>query len=148
MTLTWRKGRSPIPRFLFRHDQTHAAAVDAPENPMHGFEVEYRATAGEVLQTLRDGGLGWDSSIATYTTIRQAVIPESELKVYDKFVPMFEKRAALRGTVNSVSTVPPDNPLLVEPSASPVKGDGEDEWDEAAWEINSLHFARNLQQGT
>lgn len=110
VALMWRKSCSSMPRFLFRHDQTHTAAVDSPDNAMHSFEVEYQATAGEVLQTLREGGLGWNSSVATYATIRQAVIPESELYVHDKFVPMIEKRAALKvpGQGTSDSGAAPD----------------------------------------
>nr|WP_306631533.1 restriction endonuclease [Arthrobacter ulcerisalmonis] len=50
---------------------------------MHEFEVEYRASAGEILQTLREGGMGWDSSIATYATVRQGLVAESQLWVQE-----------------------------------------------------------------
>lgn len=92
VALMWRKSTSSMPRLLFRHDQTHAAAVESPEKPMYGFEVEYRASADEVLQTLRDGGLGWDSSIATYATVRSGQVAESELWVHEVFAKTIESR--------------------------------------------------------
>lgn len=85
--LMWRKSVSSMPRLLFRHDQKHIKAVQSPDNPMHAFEVEYRATAAEVLETLAEGGLGLDSSVAAYGTIRQSVIAEIELKLHETFLP-------------------------------------------------------------
>ena len=85
IALMWRKSTSPMPRLLFRHDQTHTAAAKSPENPRHAIEVEYRATAGDVLGTLREGGLGWHSSIATFTTVRQGLVAESRLWVHEVF---------------------------------------------------------------
>lgn len=123
--LMWRKSTSSMPRLLFRHDQTHTAAVVSPENPMHEFEVEYRATAADVLDTLRDGGLGWDSSVATYSTVRQGIVAESMLYVADRFAPGLWKGAA--GVVGAED-------------APASEGLDEPEWDAAAWDKKLAAF--------
>lgn len=141
VALMWRKSQSAMPRFLFRHDQTQIAVVEVPEATRQAYQVEYRATAGEVLQTLRGGGLGWDSSVATYATIRQAVISESELYVNDMLVPLIKKRTSERTRSETDPGMPaPPKPWPLQPSEAPIKDEPEDDWDEAAWERKLAAF--------
>ncbi len=125
--LMWRKSTSSMPRLLFRHHQTLTASVESPNNPMHKFEVEYRATAADVLDTLRDGGLGWDSSVATYSTVRQGLVAESMLYVADRFAPGLSRGAA--GVVPAERVPASDGVVRVEP-----------QWDAAAWDKKLAAF--------
>jgi hypothetical protein len=120
--LQWRKSTSSMPRLLFRHDQTRTAAVESPENLMHRFEVEYRASADEVLQTLREGGLGWDSSIATYATVRQGLVAESELWVHEVFAKTIDSR-------------PPKPPKTMQEVIAELEQPAEVEWE---WDAAAL----------
>lgn len=70
----WREHASPLPRLLFRPAQ---AVVELPVPPgdgggrsPEGAFVGFRATAGEVLATLDESGLGWAASVAAYGETR------------------------------------------------------------------------------
>lgn len=72
--LMWRKHASALPRLLFRPAQ---AVVELPVPPAagggrspEGAFVGFRATAGEVLATLDESGLGWAASVAAYGETR------------------------------------------------------------------------------
>jgi hypothetical protein len=72
--LMWRKQAGALPRLLFRPGQ---AVVDLPPAPPEegvrspeGAFVGFRTTAGEVLATLDESGLGWAASVAAYGATR------------------------------------------------------------------------------
>lgn len=87
VALRWRKSTSQMPRLLFRPDQSYIrdSGSDDPGNPLRQIEVGFCATASEVLDTLREEGLGWESSIGTYSSMRQGLVAEAELWVHEVF---------------------------------------------------------------
>lgn len=72
--LMWRKHASALPRLLFRPGQDVVELPVAPRDEdvrsPEGAFVGFRATAGEVLATLDESGLGWAASVAAYGETR------------------------------------------------------------------------------
>ena len=70
----WRKQTGQLPRLLFSRDEL---VVEPDSDGRQVITVEFRSTAGRVLETLDANGFGWAACIAAYGNIRSGVVAEA-----------------------------------------------------------------------